>query len=188
MKYQERLQAKRDRYIPKNYIKILLAGNVGGVVYANGDDLKPVVMGFSGNRSKPDFHIRFQTPGRCLDHVHNWVRKLQNHQQELAQRREERKAFQHTLKKGDILYSSWGYEQTNIEFWEVVSVSSRTVEIQQLSQNRKGFLQGETTPIPGEAIGSPKRVVVRQDNRLKVHDHADARPWHGQPIEWSSYN
>jgi hypothetical protein len=33
---------------------------------------------------------------------------------------------------GDILYSSWGYDQTNIEFFKVVKVSDYSVWIQQV--------------------------------------------------------
>lgn len=35
-------------------------------------------------------------------------------------------------KVGDILYSSWGYDQTNIEFFKVVKVSEFSVWIQQV--------------------------------------------------------
>ena len=37
-----------------------------------------------------------------------------------------------TPKVGDILYSSWGYDQTNIEFFKVVKVSEFSVWIQQV--------------------------------------------------------
>lgn len=37
------------------------------------------------------------------------------------------------FKVGDILYNSWGYEQTNIEFYRVVAVKAKTIEIQELS-------------------------------------------------------
>ncbi len=35
-------------------------------------------------------------------------------------------------KVGDILYSSWGYDQTNIEFFKVVKVSEFSVWIQEV--------------------------------------------------------
>jgi hypothetical protein len=35
-------------------------------------------------------------------------------------------------KVGDILYSSWGYDQTNIEFFKVVKVSGFSVWIQEV--------------------------------------------------------
>ena len=37
-------------------------------------------------------------------------------------------------KVGDILYSSWGYDQTNIDFYKVVKVSEFSVWIQELSK------------------------------------------------------
>jgi hypothetical protein len=37
-----------------------------------------------------------------------------------------------TPKVGDILYSSWGYDQTNIEFFKVVKVSEFSVWIQEV--------------------------------------------------------
>ena len=37
-----------------------------------------------------------------------------------------------TPKVGDILYSSWGYDQTNIEFFKVVKVSEFSVWIQKV--------------------------------------------------------
>ena len=37
-----------------------------------------------------------------------------------------------TPKIGDILYSSWGYDQTNIEFFKVVKVSEFSVWIQEV--------------------------------------------------------
>ena len=38
-----------------------------------------------------------------------------------------------TPKVGDILYSSWGYYQTNIDFYKVVKVSEFSVLIQKLN-------------------------------------------------------
>lgn len=37
-------------------------------------------------------------------------------------------------KVGDILYSSWGYDQTNIEFFKVVKVSEFSVWIQEIGK------------------------------------------------------
>lgn len=39
-----------------------------------------------------------------------------------------------TPKIGDILYSSWGYDQTNIDFYKVVKVSDFSVWIQEIGK------------------------------------------------------
>jgi hypothetical protein len=48
-------------------------------------------------------------------------------------------------KVGDILYSSWGYDQTNIEFFKVVKVSEFSVWIQEVGAARLSrLLAGRT--------------------------------------------
>lgn len=37
-------------------------------------------------------------------------------------------------KVGDVLVSSWGYEQTNIDYYQVVSVTAKNVKIQKMSK------------------------------------------------------
>ena len=33
------------------------------------------------------------------------------------------------MKQGDIFVSSWGYDQTNVDFYEVVKVAAKTVTL-----------------------------------------------------------
>ena len=37
-------------------------------------------------------------------------------------------------KLGDVIVNSWGYDQTNIEFYQVVKVMNKTIEIREISQ------------------------------------------------------
>lgn len=85
-----------------------------------------------------------------------------------AERAAARAAAVNPYKVGDILYSSWGYEQTNVEWFEVVDVRDMSVCLRQLRTIVKetGFMSGDSYPLPGEFIegedGAPvwKRVVV----------------------------
>jgi len=77
----------------------------------------------------------------------------------------------HGVKVGDIFYTSWGYEQTNIDFYEVVRVTEKTAHIRELKQSRTdtSFMQGVCEPIPGSY--STERInKSRTDN------------WSGQPL------
>lgn len=40
-------------------------------------------------------------------------------------------------KVGDIFYTSWGYDQTNVEFLQVVRVSNSSVWVQETGQKRE---------------------------------------------------
>lgn len=66
-------------------------------------------------------------------------------------------------KVGDIFSSSWGYDQTNVDFYQVVKVLNKSVEVQRISGNEvpTGMMQGETTPCVGAFCGEPKRHLIK---------------------------
>jgi hypothetical protein len=65
-----------------------------------------------------------------------------------AQRTAEQRTQVHTLAVGDGIYNSWGYDQTNVDFYEVVRTSANFVWLQSLAWDLKdmGFRSDEVTP------------------------------------------
>ena len=98
------------------------------------------------------------------------------------------------VKIGDILYTSWGYDQTNSEFYKVMKiVGKKYFTIQRLSQEttEKGFMQGTTIPIKGEHVGEPFKAYVSRGRWLEFSLSAgDVRSlghWSGKPVSVSWY-
>ena len=97
------------------------------------------------------------------------------------------------VKSGDIFYSSWGYEQTNIDFYEVVKVTDKSVFFRDLASDKtydpNNSLYGTSTPAFGSNDGPAKRATLRFNNNnqpsFKVYSFAYAHPWNGQPMEFS---
>lgn len=58
---------------------------------------------------------------------------------------------EHGVKVGDFFVSSWGYDQTNIDFYKVVAVTPKGVKVQQWSS---AVLSGRGAPqeyvVPGQ--------------------------------------
>lgn len=90
---------------------------------------------------------------------------------------------------GDVGSYSWGYDQTNTEFWQVVEVKAKTIKIRRLSENRAadGWEQGTT---------QPRRNEFRDDKVLTKRvgpaggvgmDFGSLGKWDGKPERWSSY-
>jgi len=184
------LNDKRSLYIPKDFTQIDYP-DVNGVLYTNENDEKPIAIGFSGKRSRPDFNYIFRSASQLTEYVNKWIHGLKQRQLRKEADRAERRAFRHTLKVGDILSASWGYEQTNIEFYQVTRiVGKRMIEIRELAQDKyeDGFLQGTTSPVPDRFISSPQRVMVQHGNCIKVHSCAYASLYIGKPLRWSSYH
>jgi len=106
-----------------------------------------------------------------------------------AARREERKQ-PHTLTVGAVLYSSWGYDQTNVDFYEVVAVRGALVDIRALATKRTdtGNMSGNAVPVPGKYVGE----VIRgkrpcASNTVRLTSFSSAGAWDGKPKSWTSY-
>lgn len=77
-----------------------------------------------------------------------------------------------TIKEDDILYSSWGYDQTNVEFYKVLRVlSDHYMIVQEVGRKYedRGFMCGDVTPSLSFVEGSiPKKVNVNKKGYIKL--------------------
>ena len=83
-----------------------------------------------------------------------------------AKRAEEKAANQSKFKPGLILCNSWGYDQTNIDYYQVTKVSKTgaTVTVRRIGKNSKptGHMSETVSPAPGAFCGPEikKRVTA----------------------------
>lgn len=75
----------------------------------------------------------------------NWLLKCKDKElkriEKIKAKRQLAAAFQNPYKVGDILYSSWGYDQTNREFFQVVKVGPRSLTLREIQQRRSEYGQ-----------------------------------------------
>lgn len=145
------------------------------------------LIAFRGKAIRPAMHYTFRKPEHRADYIERFTRDAKASAEHRAQERQP-----HTLKPGDILYTSWGYEQTNVEFYEVRAVRGAVVDLQQLAEdvtdNGALSMQGNKTARAGEYVGGlikGKRPTSR--NTVRIDSCATAFPWDGRPKSWSSY-
>jgi len=94
---------------------------------------------------------------------------------------------------GDIFVCSWGYDQTNIDYYKVLEVKNKSVVISAIGQNRTytGHMQGECNPVPEVVSGKriTKRINACGDSvSLKMTSYSWAHPWSGKTnhfTEWA---
>jgi len=60
----------------------------------------------------------------------------------------EMKTAKDYVQVGDILYTSWGYDQTNTEYFKVIAISKRYMKMVELEADYKetGFMSGISKP------------------------------------------
>lgn len=98
-----------------------------------------------------------------------------------------------SINVGAILVSSWGYEQTNRTFYEVVGVGKSSVIVRKLAQDRQENPQamvGTTTPRPGEYTDEPMRRKLHDIGygpQVAISKYEWAKLWDGKPKDFTSY-
>lgn len=146
----------------------------------------PVALVFGGKRSKPDFWFRFPTEEAREKRIAEWVEDQKSRAEYAAKRRASANAG-HTLKVGDVLHASWGYDQTNANFYQVVEVPSKCFVIAREIGSEIGseIVDGSGGPstqvrpvkdafLSDERGGAPKRYKSGPDNSIAAYSFANA--------------
>lgn len=93
---------------------------------------------------------------------------------------------------GTILYSSWGYEQTNVSFYQVVRKSGKTLFLRkihnQLVEGGDASLSGRVVPRVDNFKSEEIRKIVRQPKYSITHDSEYIQIWNGLPQYCSWYH
>ena len=60
------------------------------------------------------------------------------------------------FKVGDLLHTSWGYDQTNVEFYKIIRVLPKSVEVVAIGgksvPGTAGFMSEQITPDPDNVL------------------------------------
>ena len=94
---------------------------------------------------------------------------------------------------GDIFYTSWGYDQTNIDFYKIVAVKNKTISYVSIGEDRTytGPMQGTVVPNTNH-IGTDiknARILVDGDGAVsyRVTSYSWAYPYKGQPLNFTEW-
>jgi hypothetical protein len=105
--------------------------------------------------------------------------------------------FDFGVKVGDIFYNSWGYEQTNIDWYQVVAITptGKSVKVKRINAKIKdsGNMSGSSMPVKNSWHDRDKKVYTKKMKRygneiyLKF-DHGATAKWDGKPKSVSWYH
>ena len=154
-----RFTHSRDFYIPKNSEEIRASDSTAVAYLAKYDgkvSSQPYwrAVAFSGKRNKPDWNYLFRSEEQARAHIQQHADSRKASDKLRAERHAARynvRAADH-FSVGDLLYTSWGYDQTNIEFFKVVRVLDKSVEVVAIGGREvpgtAGFMSCSVTPDP----------------------------------------
>lgn len=116
--------------------------------------------------SKPLFYWAYRSEDHMILNTNGYLEDLEKREAAKISRKEEKKAARASMvnpfKVGDILYDSWGYDQTNIDFYEVVALTAKTVTIREIAgkdvtgpDSGVSSMAGYIKPVAGNYVGEP---------------------------------
>ncbi|HTR86217.1 MAG TPA: hypothetical protein VMI56_17165 [Reyranella sp.] len=130
---------------------------------------KPCAIGYHGKANRQDFHYNYRSTERREQHVEEFFATRRARLANRKEQRADRAAFVHDYKVGDIFRTCWGYDQTNVEFFEVTEVKGKHLILREVAQARveTGFMCGRCVPQSGQFKGEPlRRLATRHGVRI----------------------
>ena len=175
--------AKKERYIPAGYVPLAIDNPADVVVYTNnGADGKWSAICFAGKAVNATWYYLFRSEEAMLAQVAKTVNNRIARAAEVAKYKAERLAPT-DLKEGDILYCSWGYDQTQVDFYKVKEVvGNNRIKIVPMTAVVAEQSTGADYMVAGEEKGEPMlKVVNGKQNSVKITSFSNAYLWDGQP-------
>lgn len=173
------LTPEQQLRLPLSYTESI--GNEDAIVFYNEE--KICAMGFKGKRKNSAFHVRFRTKERMMEYAQEFLKDVSDriaYRKKMKQEQSQKlKNLVSETKPGDIFYNSWGYNQTNVDFYKVIKTKGSTqLELIAVYSNKDwtGDMTGKATPDPKREYG--EKFSCKGDKFSK---------WDGKPKYFSCY-
>lgn len=141
---------------------------------ANG---KFLAIAYSGKRKAKDWFYYFKTEERMLDAIEKHFTDIKVREDNNIVRKRDQKAKDDsvTCKVGDIFHYSWGYDQTNCEFFQVVAFKGKTATLRNIGSKSvpgsSGFMCEHVIPVKDAFItGNMAETITK---RIKSNYNGD---------------
>lgn len=192
----------RSFWLPEGAVEIKADDSSAVSYLAVRENGKAHLMGFSGKRNKPDFNYLLKNEAAARAYAAEHAVRVKDAEARRAASKAARydvDASKH-YKVGDILHTSWGWEQTNVEFFKIIRVLPKAIEVVAIGAHlaeATGPMQGRFVPDPDHEIregyaaknNGIKRVIgsVGGSVHVNIHEHSGGYPTDPEKGAWCSW-
>lgn len=152
------------------------------------------VKAWKGAADKAAFYYCFRSEDRARAYVDEYtasvargVTSRAERTKATADKRASLKASDH-FTVGDVVYNSWGYDQTNIDWYQVVEVKAKSVVIRPVARNyaETQFMAGRCQPRRNEFTGEAQLKPLDETGNISAK-HGGFSKWDGRAVYESHY-
>ena len=150
------------------------------------------VIAYAGKARRSAFHESYRKAELRDKRVTDWFAGLEARERDVKQRALDR-ARPHTFQVGDIIHHSWGHEQTQADFYQVVAVTAHGATIREIAAST---VPGSTyshgmadmrVAVKDAFVGEEQKVFIDGYNTVTTLKHGHAGKWDGRPAYCSWY-
>lgn len=126
---------------------------------------------------KIEFNYRFGSEARMIQYCEEFLAGLERAEKYKAERKiaraEARKKAVAEIAEGDLFVASWGWEQTNVDAYQVVAKKGASVVLREIAlesiEGSEGFMSDRVRPVKDAFIGEEfkKRITGKY---IKIDD------------------
>ncbi len=178
---QKKVQDYRDMLNigRKNSLKVLAKDFSSCVYLYESTQGRLCAIAYRGRAKKPAFNYRYNSVEKRAENVAEFMKKC-------VKRKTESKTPERLLEVGDVLRASWGYEQTNIDYFMITKlIGKKSVEVVEIGQHiEQGEISMTGTCAPDTTIIKSKpmnRRATGDGDCLRINESIWAKKM--EPIE-----
>lgn len=147
------------------------------------------ILIYQNNKVKPYLFRCSKDSGEIQNIVNYYKKKFDDEAKRLANYFEGKKEQAKNITKGSILYSSWGFEQTNINFYIVLERKNTKLIVQEVAQLRTYSRDdsGTCKPNINKLIGEPFERRLTKYACININTVEHASLYNNETLYWSSY-
>ena len=126
-----------------------------------------LLAGLNSRRKKKAIrYTSFRSESQRDKEIQGLIKFYGQMEEEAKREREERATFNHGLQEGDFLAASWGYNQTNVDYYQVIKVvTGKTVILRNVDNKivRSSGSSDYVVPIKNQWARGSKNLKKRVD-------------------------
>lgn len=150
-------------------------------------DPVPYGIAFAGKANKPLWHYRFRSEAERNRRIEETIKSRKLTLKYKQDQADARKDYKHDYTVGDFLYASWGYDQTNVDFYQVVEVKGAVIVVRKVAEKvvSESSSSEQVAPIEGKFLGPAIRVKPGLHG-TKIEGHHGSK-WDGKPKHQTAF-
>ncbi len=141
---------------------------------------------FYNKAAKPAHYYRYQTEEQREKFVAECKSHAEKHEAYKAGRRQKRKDFETSCMVGDVFVSTWGWEQTNVDYYLLVDRKGNNGTFVQVGRSvvpGSEYSHGMACKVvadPSHVIGEPFKKRILEGETVNLDSYKYCHKWNGE--------